>query len=284
MKITEIMNPKVLTILQDQPVSDAANLMRKYSVGGLVVLDEKGTLVGIVTSRDLRGVSAGRTVGETMSRELTVVQPRTSIWEALEIMNSARVERLPVVSADKLIGMVTRADLLTIIARHTDSLTGLYTAAYLRDMAQRLLFTAKEISIIFIDIDDFGLINKRFGHSEGDRCLRILANLLRKHSAPGEDFSCRFGGDEFAVVSTRPLNAAFNWAKNIKETVGNVCKPIPINISIGIAGGRRRKARAGTNAVAVIESLINLASLASTMAKTNNSGVEIAGGKTLLPN
>jgi len=278
------MNPKVLTIAQDQPVSEAAGLMRKHNVGGLVVLNSRGGLAGIVTSRDLRGVADNSTVGEIMSKELTVVQPKTSIWEALEIMNSARVERLPVVAAHKLIGIVTRATLLTTIARHTDSLTNLYTAAYLRDMALRLLYTAKEICIVFIDIDDFGFINKHFGHSEGDRCLRVLSGLLRRFSNPGRDFPCRFGGDEFAVVSMRSLPAASRWALEFKDAVENACITMPLTISIGIAGGQRRGPRAGVNMIEVVESLINLASLASTRAKDTSTGITVADGETILLN
>jgi len=282
--IAKIMNVNVLTISQDQPVSVAAQLMRKHNVGGLVVLSSNGSLAGIVTSRDLRGAPADQLVRETMSRKLTVVQPETSLWEALEVMNTAGVERLPVVVGGKLIGIVTKTSLLTAIARHTDSLTGLYTAAYLRDIAQRLLRTVPEISIIFIDIDDFGFINKRFGHAKGDWCLCVIANLLRRHTVAGEDFSCRFGGDEFAVVSTRPLPAAFDWAKAFANTVKNVPQMLPVSISIGLAGGRRRNLRPETNPAEVIESLINLASLASTEAKRKRTGVEIASGKSPIVN
>jgi diguanylate cyclase (GGDEF)-like protein len=284
MNISEIMNPKVLTIVQDQPVSEAADLMRKHNVGGLVVLDSQGAMVGIVTSRDLRGVADNAIVGDIMSKDLTVVHPKTSIWAALETMNSARVERLPVVAADKLIGIVTRADLLTTIARHTDSLTNLYSAAFLRDMAYRLIQTVNEICIIFIDIDDFGSINKLLGHSEGDRCLRVLSGLLRQFCNPGQDFPCRFGGDEFAVVSTRSLTATSHWVMEFKAAVENACIAVPLTISIGIAGGQRRVPRAGVNMTEVVENLINLASLASTRAKETSVGIKVADDKTMLLN
>jgi diguanylate cyclase (GGDEF)-like protein len=282
--IGEIMNANVLTISQDQPVSAAAQLMRQHNVGGLVVLNSNGSLAGIVTSRDLRGAPANQPLRETMSRKLIVVQPETSLWEAIEVMNAAGVERLPVVAGGKLTGIVTKTVLLTVIARHTDSLTGLYTAAYLRDVAERLLRTVPEISIVFIDIDDFGLTNKRFGHAKGDWCLCVIANLLRKHAIANEDFPSRFGGDEFAVASSRPLTAAFDWAKTFLNAVKNVPQPVPISISIGIAGGRRCNLRPETNRAEVIESLINLASLACTKAKIEQTGVEIASGKSPLIN
>lgn len=75
MKITEIMNRNVLTVCQDQPVSQAVHLMEKHKVGGLVVLAPDGTLAGIVTSRDLRGVPVSRPISEIMSRNLTVIDP-----------------------------------------------------------------------------------------------------------------------------------------------------------------------------------------------------------------
>lgn len=283
-KITEIMNRNVLTVCQDQPVSQAVHLMEKHKVGGLVVLAPDGTLAGIVTSRDLRGVPVSQPISEIMSRDLTVIDPATSLWEAMDIMNQAGVERLPVVAAKKLIGIVTKIDLLTTIARHTDSLTGLYTAAYLRDTAERLLQTAPEICIIFFDIDDFGLINKLLGHSQGDQCLRLVANLLCCQSKPGQDFPCRYGGDEFAVVSTRPLEDAVVWARRLTEEAEKNCKSVSLSLSAGIAGGRRRSFRPGTNPADVVESLINLASLASTRAKLKRSGVEVASGEPPLPN
>ncbi|MEW6171660.1 MAG: CBS domain-containing protein [Bacillota bacterium] len=284
MDIAEIMNPKFFTISQDQPVSEAVDLIRKSNVGGLVVLDERGGLAGIVTLRDLCGVSTGSSVSETLFKKPTVICPETSIWEAEKIMSAAKVDRLPVVAGDILIGIVTKMDLLITIARHTDSLTGLYTAAYLRDTARRLLYTENEISIIFIDIDDFGFINKRIGHSEGDRCLCVIGNLLRRHGDFVRNFPCRFGGDEFALVSTCSLSEALAWSYGFRRAVENACKSVAITVSIGIAGGRRQKSRAGINPEEIIESLINLASLASTNAKSTDSGIMIADNNATLQN
>ncbi|MEW6182058.1 MAG: diguanylate cyclase [Bacillota bacterium] len=276
MDIAEIMNSQFFIISQDEPVSKAVDLILKSKVGDLVVLDKRGGLAGIVTLRDLCGVPDGCLISETLSRKPAGIRPETSIWETEKIMNAARVDRLPVIAADKLIGVVTKTNLLVTIARHTDSLTGLYTAAYLRDTAARLIQSESEISIIFIDIDDFGFINKRIGHSEGDRCLCVLSSLLNHTGDPARDFPCRFGGDEFALVSTRPLNEALSWAAGFRLAVENACKSVSITVSIGIAGGRRMKPRAGVNPEDIIESLINLASLASTHAKGTDSGIMVA--------
>lgn len=69
-----------------------------------------------------------------------------------------------------------------------------------------------ECVIAFSDTDNFKTINDKFGHSYGDRVLRIIGTTLSK-LCPPKGIVCRFGGDEFVVFSL--LQTVFQW-KNLK--------------------------------------------------------------------
>ncbi|RPJ07610.1 MAG: GGDEF domain-containing protein [Spirochaetaceae bacterium] len=84
----------------------------------------------------------------------------------------------------------------------TDELTGLsnrrgfllLAERYLREMGE----SGGEISLFFIDLDNFKMINDRYGHNEGDWLLKRTAWIFHK-SLRGDDIICRYGGDEFAI-------------------------------------------------------------------------------------
>ena len=85
----------------------------------------------------------------------------------------------------------------------TDSLTGLYNHRHfherLRAELNRVSRTHDSVSLLMLDLDDFKRVNDVHGHSEGDRVLVTLADILRD-SLRGSDLVCRIGGDEFAVI------------------------------------------------------------------------------------
>jgi diguanylate cyclase (GGDEF)-like protein len=108
---------------------------------------------------------------------------------------------------------VARADLVRQLMRAeaaehmamTDSLTGLFNRRYLEHAltteAKRVSRTGESLSILMFDLDNFGAMNKRFGHLEGDKILRQFAQLLLA-AFRQTDTVARFGGDEFVVLLT----------------------------------------------------------------------------------
>jgi len=105
------------SVVADNPVVEAARIMKEKDVGIIPVV-EGGRLVGTVTDRDIavRVVAEGKDpqsvrVQEIASTELVTVNPQQDLDEALRLMASHQVRRLPVVEeGGKLVGIVAQAD------------------------------------------------------------------------------------------------------------------------------------------------------------------------------
>ena len=117
-RIADVMTPNPLTIPEKTLVREAAEAMRANDIGDVIVTDDRGKLVGIVTDRDVvvRVVAEGRDpratcVGDIASRDLTAVAPTDRIDHAVDLMRERAIRRLPVVDKGKPIGIVTIGDL-----------------------------------------------------------------------------------------------------------------------------------------------------------------------------
>ena len=118
MRIRELMTPDPICCTPDTPLRSVARLMGENDCGAVpVCLGER--LVGIVTDRDLAtrglahaGDSGSLPVSEVMTRNLQVVHDDDSVERALQIMESERVRRLPVIDSDTdtLVGLVSITD------------------------------------------------------------------------------------------------------------------------------------------------------------------------------
>jgi IMP dehydrogenase len=102
-----------VTLRPDEPVSAALELMSRYHISGVPVVDEAGVLVGILTNRDLRfeGDTA-QPVAELMTaRDLVTAPVGTTLEEAREILHRHKIEKLPVVDEEgRLRGLITVKD------------------------------------------------------------------------------------------------------------------------------------------------------------------------------
>ncbi|MCG9966983.1 GGDEF domain-containing protein [Pelotomaculum terephthalicicum JT] len=269
LKVFDVMSSPVITADVLDSVSKAALIMEKNKIGGLPVLDERKQLCGIITSRDVRRVHHNRIVADAMSKNVVHVNKYTTLWDAKSILEEKKLERLPVLEGCKLVGIITRTDILVKIGRHTDPLTGLMTGSYIRYLAENILKAGNELTVIFFDLNGFGLINKKHGHVYGDRCLKIVGQIFTENTSGGLYFPGRYAGDEFIVVTTEKKDDAGLWANEIIKKIVNITKKkgMPVNIAAGVAGGRRKNARMEIHLSATVDDLINSASLASTLSK-----------------
>ncbi len=144
MKARDIMSTKVVTVSPSTSVRDIAGLMVEKHVSGLPVLNDNGTLVGMVSEGDLlrrpeigtqkhrrrwvsffSGVdsqareftkSHALRAGDVMTKQVIHVSEETPLGDVVGLMEKHNIKRLPVLSDGKLVGIVSRADLLRALA------------------------------------------------------------------------------------------------------------------------------------------------------------------------
>lgn len=136
----DVMHADPVTVQPDDTVEHAARLMLQYAVSGLPVVDRDGALVGIVTEGDLMHrvendtdrcpplwqlifaspgrmahefvKSTGRQVEDVMTREVVTVPDTALLAEIAELFERHHIKRVPVMRDGRMVGVVTRADLL----------------------------------------------------------------------------------------------------------------------------------------------------------------------------
>jgi len=261
--IREVIRRAPVWVNPEHTAESAIILMRGHDIGALPVLDGP-RLVGMVLYSHLLGVDTHRQVGEVMMVDIPAVTPEMSVREAAHIMGRAQLGRLPVVEEGRLVGVVTDGDLLPELGRSFDPTTELPWADSLREWAIDHLKRGLEITVLFIDLDDFGQFNKLYGHIVGDEVLQAVARTLQALTDPDTDFLCRYAGDEFCICSLRPADEAADLAARISRRITEIEIPSltteRITCTIGQCGGKRTKEREHIHYAATLNNLINLAS------------------------
>jgi CBS domain-containing protein len=140
MKVADVMTRQVVTVPPMTTIADAAGQMLQHSISGLPVVDDDGFLLGIVTEGDLLRRSETGTerrhkpwlelllgpgrlaqeyidahaqyVSEVMTRGVISVAPDAPLSEVVRLMERHNIKRLPVLEAGKLVGIVSRANLV----------------------------------------------------------------------------------------------------------------------------------------------------------------------------
>lgn len=133
-----------------------------------------------------------------------------------------------------------RSEQLKYDATH-DALTGVFNRSIFEKLRSR--FNWKENTLLIVDLDRFKEINDRNGHDTGDRALCYVSALLQENFR-AEDYICRIGGDEFAVIMVhagKALRALVeDKIRRINETLKTPKDGLPpISLSVGVAFGDR---------------------------------------------
>jgi CBS domain-containing protein len=116
MKAREIMTRDVISILDEATVEDAARILAHNRISGLPVVNDLGMLLGLVTEHDLMIAKPGGRVSEVMTRSLITAGPDTEVEEIQHLLTNQRIRRVPVVQDGKVVGIVSRSDLVRQIA------------------------------------------------------------------------------------------------------------------------------------------------------------------------
>ena len=133
MPIGEFCNREVVFATRETSIPEAAQLMRKFHVGDLVVVDEidgKRVPVGIVTDRDIVIEIVSQSldfnefsVGDIMSPHLVSVQEKEGVFETIRLMRAKGIRRIPVVNQEGgLEGIVSADDILDLLAEEMTEL------------------------------------------------------------------------------------------------------------------------------------------------------------------
>jgi CBS domain-containing protein len=142
MRVEDIMTRDVITVRPETTIHEAAALMVTHGISGLPVVDDACRVVGIVSEGDLilrqkerrsrpwwrsflddgeklareYQKRAGTTVGDAMTRSVLCVSPRLPIESVAVVLDEQRIRRVPVVDLGRLVGIVSRGDLIRSLA------------------------------------------------------------------------------------------------------------------------------------------------------------------------
>ena len=116
MRVKEAMKTAVRTISPSKPLSEAQELMKRYGIDHLVVV-ERGVPAGLLSDGDVLRHHAEGTVRDAMSRDLITIDSDELLQRAANLMRGHEIKCLVVTKEGKLAGVLTSSDLLEVFAR-----------------------------------------------------------------------------------------------------------------------------------------------------------------------
>ncbi len=120
MKVVELMNKNVVTCHPSEKLNIILNKLELFKIAGMPVVD-KGKLVGIISQSDiLKGLKSGAisdiSVADVMTADVVTVSPTESAVLVAKIMIEKHINRIPIMDNEKLVGIVTRGDIIKAVA------------------------------------------------------------------------------------------------------------------------------------------------------------------------
>jgi predicted transcriptional regulator len=112
----DIMSTTLHTVTVQTTLYDLASLLSSKHVSGAPVLSDDGGVIGIVTEADLIS-KTGATVGDIMTRSVSSVTEDTPLREIVQLLSEKDVKRVPVMRGEKLVGVVSRGDIVRAMLR-----------------------------------------------------------------------------------------------------------------------------------------------------------------------
>jgi CBS domain-containing protein len=174
------MTPHVVSVRPDESVSVAARLMLRKKISGLPVVNDLENIVGVVSESDFlrrteigtkrqrsRWVEffmgpgrladeyvrfAGRKIGDVITHDLRTAAPSTPLLDIVRLMERHHIKRVPVVEGDKVVGIITRANLLHAVASFGDELRSSAGDTHIREQLLAELKTQPWTPVSAIDV------------------------------------------------------------------------------------------------------------------------------------
>jgi len=123
LKVRDFMATNIVTFSPEMPISDAVGILVRNKYSGAPVVDGMGRLVGMLSEKDcLRVAVLGNVetasealVGDHMTRKVETVEPDTDLLDVAEGFMQAAFKRFPVVEGERLVGQISRIDVLRAI-------------------------------------------------------------------------------------------------------------------------------------------------------------------------
>jgi CBS domain-containing protein len=120
--VTDYMAKNLITFSPDQTIGEVVKTMLKHKISGAPVLDKNGNLVGLISEKDCLKVMLDYAyhnqplrkgkVSDYMTREITTVSAEANVFDVANMFVKSNYRRLPVVSNGKVVGQVSRRDIL----------------------------------------------------------------------------------------------------------------------------------------------------------------------------
>lgn len=203
--IREIMTTPVQTVREDTPLKDVARLLTENRISGLPVVDAVGAVVGVISEADLlmkaQGADAihhrrfarlfgeGResavqltklsavTAGEAMTTPAVTIGPDRRASAAAALMVAKRINRLPVVDDGRLVGIITRADLVRAYVRSDEELA----RTIREDVLLRILWLDPSTFTVSVErgvATIGGWVERRTSAEMIDRAVRMIPGIM----------------------------------------------------------------------------------------------------------
>ena len=196
--VADILPTDPVAVTPDSRIESVIHILLDKNMDGIPVFQGKN-LVGMVFYKHVVDASRETEIARVMETRPSFVSSKASVLEAADVMVRDNVTRLPVVGEEgACLGVITTHNLLSELRRPIDPLTDLPMADSLREWAGTQLGNGREITILFFDVDRFGLFNKQYGHVVGDIVLKNVGHVMLQATDRQYDFPSRYGGDEFA--------------------------------------------------------------------------------------
>lgn len=115
MKAKHLMNQRVITARPEMTTDEATDLLVAYHVSGMPVVDASGRVIGVYSATDAISRS-GASVGDVMTTPAICVDAESPIEEVAVLLAAKDINRVPVVHEGRLVGIISRADIVRYVA------------------------------------------------------------------------------------------------------------------------------------------------------------------------